>query len=169
VVGHRIVDTIEGTALEAIYLFCNQYPREVAGHPIGLFSTTDPYDPEWNLRVVPEGNRLVGSTEEALQGTMRFMSVQLHYQILLHRGMGQLISIAQGHFRNADLQVTQIAQLQALVAEKDEIIATREETIHHREDQINESDAIITQRNTIIEFLQEQIHDLILEVDDAQA
>jgi hypothetical protein len=31
------------------------------------------------------------------------------------------------------------------------------------------SDAIITQRNTIIEFLQEQIHDLILEADDAEA
>jgi hypothetical protein len=28
---------------------------------------------------------------------------------------------------------------------------------------------MITQRNTIIEFLQEQIHDLILEVDDANA
>jgi hypothetical protein len=28
---------------------------------------------------------------------------------------------------------------------------------------------MITQRNTIIEFLQEQIHDLILEVDDAHA
>jgi hypothetical protein len=168
VVGHRIVDTIEGAALEAIYLFCNQHPREVAGQPIGLFSTTNPNDPEWNLRVVPEGHRLEGSTEEALQGTMRFMNVQHHYQLLLRRGMGQLISIAQGHFRNADQQVIQIQQLQAPVTEKEEIIAAREETIHHREDQINESDAIITQRNTIIEFLQEQIHDLILEVDDAQ-
>jgi hypothetical protein len=28
---------------------------------------------------------------------------------------------------------------------------------------------MITQHNTIIDFLQEQIHDLILEVDDAQA
>jgi hypothetical protein len=102
VVGHRIVDTIEGAALEAIYLFCNQHPREVAGQPIGLFSTTDPNDPEWNLRVVPEGHRLEGSTEEALQGTTRFMSVQHHYQLLLRCGMGQLISIAQGHFRNAD-------------------------------------------------------------------
>jgi chromosome segregation ATPase len=80
-----------------------------------------------------------------------------------------LTSIAQGHFRNADRQVTQIEQLQALVTEKEGIIAAREETIHHREDQINESDAMITQRNTIIEFLQEQIHDLILEVDDAHA
>jgi uncharacterized protein (DUF3084 family) len=112
---------------------------------------------------------LEGSTEEALQGTMRFMSVQHHYQLLLHHGMGQLISIAQGHFRNVDRQVTQIQQLQASVTEKEEIIAAREEIIHHREDQINESDAIITQRNTIIEFLQEQIHDLILEVDDAKA
>jgi hypothetical protein len=32
----------------------------------------------------------------------------------------------------------------------------------HREDQINESDHIITQRDTIIEFLQAQIHDLII-------
>jgi hypothetical protein len=31
VMGYRIVDTIEGAALEAIYLFCNQHPREVAG------------------------------------------------------------------------------------------------------------------------------------------
>jgi hypothetical protein len=65
-VGHRIVDTIEGAALKAIYLFCNQHPREVAGQPIGLFSTTDPNDPEWNLQIVPEGHRLEGSTEEVL-------------------------------------------------------------------------------------------------------
>jgi chromosome segregation ATPase len=112
---------------------------------------------------------LEGSAEETLRGTIQFMNVQQHYQLLLRRGMGQLTSIAQGHFRNADRQVTQIEQLQALVTEKEGIIAAREETIHHREDQINESDAMITQRNTIIEFLQEQIHDLILEVDDAHA
>jgi hypothetical protein len=83
--------------------------------------------------------------------------------------LGQLTGVAQGHYRNADRQVTQIVELQALVTQKDEIIAARDETILPREDQINESDAIITQRNTIIEFLQEQIHDLILEADDAQA
>jgi hypothetical protein len=144
VVGYRIVDTIEGAALEAIYLFCNQHPREVAGQPIGLFPTIDPNDPEWNLKVVRESHRLAGSTEEALQGTMRFMNVQHHYQLLLRHDMGQLINIAQGHFRNTDRQVTQIAQLQAFVTEKDEIITAREETIHHRKDQINESDAMIT-------------------------
>jgi hypothetical protein len=97
------------------------------------------------------------------------MNVQHHYQILLRRRMGQLTGTAQGHYWNADRQVTQIVELQALVTEKEEIIAAQDETILHREDQINESDAIITQRNTIIEFLQEQIHNLILEVDDAHA
>jgi hypothetical protein len=169
VVGYRIVDTIEAAALEAIYLFCNQHPREVVGQPIGLFPTTDPNNPKWNLRVVPESHRLEGSAEETLRGTSRFMNVQHHYQLLLRRGMGQLTNIAQGHFRNADRQVTQIEQLQALVTEKEGIIAAREENNLHREDQINESDTMITQCNTIIEFLQEQIHDLILEVDDAHA
>jgi hypothetical protein len=97
------------------------------------------------------------------------MNVQHHYQILLLRGMGQLTNVAQSHYRNADRQVTQIVDLQALVTQKEEIIAARGETILHREDQINESDAIIIQRKTIIEFLQEQIYDLILEADDAQA
>jgi chromosome segregation ATPase len=97
------------------------------------------------------------------------MNVQHYYQILLLHNMGQLTNVAQSHYRNADSQVTQIVELQASVTQKDEIIAARDETILHREDQINESDHIITQRNTIIEFLQEQIHDLILKADDAQA
>jgi hypothetical protein len=83
--------------------------------------------------------------------------------------MGRVIHVARGHYREADRQNTQVDQLRALVTRKDEIIAAWDETILHREDQINESDHIITQRNTIIEFLQEQIHDLILAADDTQA
>ena len=49
------------------------------------------------------------------------------------------------------------------------MIVQREETIGHREDQIVESDALITQRNTVIEFLQEHVQDLTLELDDANA
>ncbi|PVH66129.1 hypothetical protein PAHAL_1G155900 [Panicum hallii] len=169
VMGYRIVDTIEGAALEAIYLFYNQHPREVAGQPIGLFSTTDPKESEWNLRVIPESHRLEGPIEEVLRGMIRFMNVQYHYQLLLRREMGQLVHAARSHFREANRLITQVDQLRAVVVEKDGIITARNETIQHREDQINESDAIITQRNTIIEFLQEQIQDLILEVDDAHA
>ena len=49
------------------------------------------------------------------------------------------------------------------------MIAQCEETIGHREDQIVESDAIISQRNTVIEFLQEQAQDLTSELEDAYA
>jgi hypothetical protein len=169
VVGYRLVNTIETAALEAIHIFCNQHPIEVAGHAIGLFPAIDSSDPEWNFRIAHYGHMLGDLAEETLHGTIRFMNVQHHYQILLRRGMGQLTGIAQGHYQNADRQVTQIVELQALVMEKEEIIAEREGTIIHREDQINESYAIITQCDTIIEFLQEQVHDLILEVDDAHA
>jgi hypothetical protein len=153
VVGYRLVDTIETAALDAIHIFCNQHPMEVAGYPIGLFPAIDSGGSEWNFRIAYYGHMLGDSAEETLRGTNRFMNVQHHYQFLLRRGMGQLSGIAQGHYRNADRQVTQIVELQALVMEKEEIIATREEAIVHREDQINESEAIITQRNTIIEFL----------------
>jgi hypothetical protein len=169
VMGYRIVDTIEGAALEAIYVFCNHHPGEVAGQLIGLFATTDPNESEWNLKVIPKSHRLEGPPEEALRGMMRFTNVQYHYQLLLRREMGQVVNAARSPYREANRHITQVDQLQALVIEKDGTIATQNETIHHREDQINESDATITQRNTIIEFLQEQIHDLILEVDDANA
>jgi hypothetical protein len=168
VVGYHLVDTIKTAALEAINIFCNQHPMEVAGYPIGLFPAIDSSDPEWNFQIGHIGHLLGDLAEETIRSITRFMNVQYHYQILLRCSMGQLTSVAQGHYRNADHQVTQIVELQALVTQKDEIIAARDETILHQEDQINESDAIITQCNTIIEFLQEQIHDLILEADDAQ-
>jgi hypothetical protein len=168
-VGYCLVDTIEAAALEAIHIFCNQHPMEVAGYPIGLFPAIDSSDPEWNFRIAHYDHLLGDLAEEMIHSITRFINVQHHYQILLRCSMGQLTGVAQDHYRNADCQVTQIMGLQALVTEKEEIITAREEAILHREDQINESDAIITQCNTIIEFLQEQIHNLILEVDDAHA
>jgi hypothetical protein len=98
VVGYRLIDTIKTTALEAIHIFCNQHPMEVAGHPIGLFPAIDSSDPEWNFRIAHYGHMLGDLAEETLRGTIRFLNVQHHYQILLHRGMGQLTGIAQGHY-----------------------------------------------------------------------
>jgi hypothetical protein len=34
VMGYRIVDTIEGAALEAIYFFCNQHPGKSQDSPL---------------------------------------------------------------------------------------------------------------------------------------
>ncbi|PVH34991.1 hypothetical protein PAHAL_7G082000 [Panicum hallii] len=168
-VGFHLVDTIEAAALEAINNFCDQHPEEVAAYPIGLFPTMDSRDPEWVFRVSHCGHLLGDLAEETLGATIRFMNAQHHYQILQHRGMNQLTSIAQSHHRNLDQQVTQIEELQAAIIAKNEFIAQQDETIIHREDQIVESDTLIIQRNTIIEFLQEQVHDLTLELDNAIA
>jgi hypothetical protein len=51
VVGYRLVDTIKTAALEAINIFYNQHPMEVAAYPIGLFPAIDFGDPEWNFRI----------------------------------------------------------------------------------------------------------------------
>jgi hypothetical protein len=102
VVGYRLVDTIETAALEAIHLFYNQHPMEVAGYPIGLFPAIDSGDPEWNFRIAHYGHLLGDSAEETLRGLIRLMNVQHQYQNLLRHGVGQLIGIAQGHYRNAD-------------------------------------------------------------------
>jgi hypothetical protein len=168
-IGYRIVDTIEAAALEAIYAFCGQHPKEVVGQPIGLFATTDPGKAERDLGTIPESHRLEGPPEEVLQGMRRFTGVQYHYHMLLRREIGHLINATRSLHGEAARHITQVDQLRAVVIEKDGIIATQNETIHHREDQINESDHIITQRDTVIEFLQTQVQDLILAVDDAQA
>jgi hypothetical protein len=169
VVGYRLVDTLETAALEGIKLFCNQHPIEVAAYPIGLFPTIDPSNSDWDVRTDHYGHLLGDVAEETVRIVTRFMDVQYRYQKLLRHGVNQITGVAQGHYRNADHRVTQIEELQALVTQKDEIIAARDETILHREDQIMESDHLITQRDAVIEFLQEHIHDLMLEADDAQA
>jgi hypothetical protein len=88
VVGYHVVDTIKAATLEAIHIFCNQHPMEVAGYPIRLFPAIDSSDPEWNLRIAHYGHLLGDSAEETIRSITRFMNVQHHYQILLCRSMG---------------------------------------------------------------------------------
>jgi hypothetical protein len=169
VVGHCLADTFEAAALKAINIFCDQHPDEVVRYPIGLFPAVDSRDPEWTFRVSHFGHLLGDLIEETLRTTIRFMNAQYHHQILQRHGMSQMTSLAQGYHKNINRQITQIEELQATITAKDEVIAQRDETITHREDQIIESDTLIFQRNSVIEFLQEQVHDLTLELDDAIA
>jgi hypothetical protein len=104
----RLVDTIEAAALEAINIFCDQHPEEVAAYPIGLFPAVDSCDPEWVFRVSHCGHLLGDLAKETLCTMMRFMNAQHHYQILQHSGINQLASIAQSPHRNIDQTVTQI-------------------------------------------------------------
>jgi hypothetical protein len=123
VVGHHLADTFEAAALEAINIFCDQHPDEVAGYPIGLFPAADSRDPEWIFRVSHFGHLLGDFIEETLHATVRFMNAQYHHQILQRHGMSQMTSIAQGYHRNINRQITQIEELQATITAKDEVIA----------------------------------------------
>ena len=49
------------------------------------------------------------------------------------------------------------------------MITQHKEMIGHREDQITENEALLNQCNIVVEYLQEQVQDLTLELDDANA
>jgi hypothetical protein len=95
-----VADTFEAVALEAINIFRDQHPNEVARYPIGLFPAVDSRDPEWTFRVSHFGHLLGDLTEETLRAIVRFMNAQYRHQILQCHGMSQMISIAQGYHRN---------------------------------------------------------------------
>jgi hypothetical protein len=162
VIGHRLADTFEVAAMEAIHIFCNQHPEEVAGYPIGLFPAMDYCDPEWTFRVTYCDHLLGNLAGETLRTAVRFMNAQYRYQTLQQHGIYQLTNIAQGYRNQVGQHYTQIEELQATVTAKEEVITQREETIQHREEQIVESDALIVQCDTVIDFLQEQVHELNL-------
>jgi hypothetical protein len=167
VIGHRLADTFEAAAMEAIHIFCDQHPEEVAGHPISLFPVMDSRDPEWTFRVTYCDHLLGNLAGETLHTAVRFMNAQYRYQTLQQHGIYRLTNIAQGYRNQVGRQNTQIEELQATVIAKEEVITQREETIQHREEQIVESDALIVQRDTVIDFLQEQVHELNLNLGQA--
>jgi hypothetical protein len=153
--------------MEAIHIFCDQHPEEVAGHPIGLFPAMDSRDPEWTFRVTYCDHLLGSLAGEILRTAVGFMNAQYRYQTLQQHGICRLTNIAQGYRNQVGRQNTQIEELQATITAKEEIITQWEDTIHHREDQIVESDALIFQRDTVIDFLQEQVHELNLNLGQA--
>ncbi|KAG2561641.1 hypothetical protein PVAP13_8KG169609 [Panicum virgatum] len=116
---------------------------DVAECPVGLFPTADCHDPEWSFRVEHCAHLLGDSAGDTVRMMVRFMNAQLHHQELQCP-------------RKLDRKIIQVEELQAAVTARDE-------------DQIVESDAIISQRNIVIEFLQEQVQDLTSELEDANA
>jgi hypothetical protein len=87
VVGHRLADTFEAAAMEAIRVFCDLHPEEVAGHPIGLFPTMDSHDPEWTFRVTYCDHLLGSLAGEILCTAARLMNAQNRYQTLQQHDM----------------------------------------------------------------------------------
>ena len=51
VIGHRLLDTWEVTAMRAMTTFYSQHPLEVVLSVFGLFPAHDPADPFWRDRM----------------------------------------------------------------------------------------------------------------------
>jgi hypothetical protein len=131
---------------------------EVADYPIGLFPAVFAHDAEWIFGTNHLG--LVGDiTEETLRAVIRYMNAQYCFQSLKQRCMDDMVNLAQDFYRDLTLKDDQIHSL-------GQGIAGRDTTIGHLEVQILEGDAQILQRNTVIDFLQEQVHDLNQELGD---
>jgi hypothetical protein len=144
--GHRLVDTFESAALEAIHIFCDKHPEEVAAYPIGLFPVTDSRDPEWIFRISYCSHLLGDLSLETLQALIRFMNVQHQYQLLQRRSMNQLSTLAQAHHGTITQQLDELNELHTITNAQVDLLA---------------------QRDIIIEFLQDQVQDLTIELDDA--
>jgi hypothetical protein len=154
------VDTFEAAALKAITTFCEQHPGEVAAYPIGLFSAVFAHDAEWIFKTNHLGHLVGDLVEETLRAVIRYMNAQYRLQSLKQRCMDDMVNLAQDFHRDLTLKDDQIHSL-------GQGIAGRDTTIGHLEVQILEGDAQILQRNTVIDFLQEQVHDLNQELGDA--
>jgi uncharacterized coiled-coil protein SlyX len=65
------------------------------------------------------------------------------------------------------ISLDELDELHTIMNAQVDLMAQRDVIINNQENQIHERETVIAQRNTIIEFLQDQVQDLTIELDDA--
>jgi hypothetical protein len=95
------------------------------------------------------------------------MNVQHQHQLLQHWSMNQLSILAQAHHGTITQQLDELNELHTIINAQVDLLAQRDVIINNQENQIHERETVIAQCNTIIEFLQDQVQDLTIELDDA--
>jgi hypothetical protein len=78
-----------------------------------------------------------------------------------------LSTLAQAHHGTITQQLAELDELHTITNAQANLLAQRDVIINNQENQIHERETVIAQRNTIIEFLQDQVQDLTIELDDA--
>ena len=81
VIGHRLLDTWETTAMLAIVTFCTQHPLEVLLSAFGLFPAHDPADPLWRDRMANVATVATLDPVGALRTTALCLDALYHLQI----------------------------------------------------------------------------------------
>ncbi|RLN41176.1 uncharacterized protein C2845_PM01G44810 [Panicum miliaceum] len=159
-VGRRLADTWELAAMRALTTFCAQRPEVVTLAPIGLFPAAQDNDPFWLNRVQHSQYLVDFHAQETIETSVRCMNALYRLLTLQSQALEQLTDLAQAYHMMADIRDEQIKELS-----KD--LEDRDAQIGQLEGQVQEQDTLMGERDDMIAHLEEQLHDLSLELEDA--
>jgi hypothetical protein len=95
VIGHRLLDTWEATAMRAMTTFFSQHPLEVVLSAFRLFPAHDPADPLWRDRMANVDKVLTLDQVGALRMTVLCLDGLYHLQTFQSQATTQLVDLAQ--------------------------------------------------------------------------
>ena len=147
--------------MRAMTTFCSSHPLEVVLTAFGLFPAPDPTDPLWLDRMAhvdviatldPVG--ALWMTAMYLYGLYRLHTYQSH-------AISQLVDHAQALHLAVQLRDEQLQEASVELESRATLIAQLHGQVHELQDTVLDRDATIN-------FLEDQFHDLQLELDEAQ-
>jgi len=110
VIGHRLLDIWEATAMRAMITFCSQHPLEVLVSAFGLFPAHDPADPLWRDRMANVATVATLDPVEALQMTAWCLDALYRLQIFQSQATAQLVDQAQALHLTVQLRDEQLRE-----------------------------------------------------------
>jgi len=110
VIGHRLLDTSETTAMRAMIAFCSQHPLEVVLSAFGLFPAHDPADPLWRDRMANVAMVATLDPVGAFRMTALCLDALYHLQISQSYATAQLVDQAQALHLTVQLRDEQLRE-----------------------------------------------------------
>ena len=153
VIGHRLLDIWETTAMRALITFCSQHPLEVLLSAFGLFPAHDPADPLWHDRMANVATVAATDPVGALRTTAECLNALYRLQIFLSQVAAQLVDQAQALHTTVHLQDEQLREASDELERRGALIAQLEGQVQELQDTVMDRDAAL-------QFLEEQLHDL---------
>jgi len=95
VIGHRLLDTWEATAMRAMTTFFSQHPLEVVLSAFRLFPAHDLADPFWRDRMANVDKVVTLDQVGALRTTVLCLDGLYHLQTFQSQATTQLVDLAQ--------------------------------------------------------------------------
>ena len=154
VTGHRLLDSWELAATCALTTFCDQHPLEVVMTPFGLFPVVDEADPLWLDRMNTSHVLAALDTVGTVRVTAQCLNAQYRLQVFQGNAIAQLAELAQGHL--------------GMVIDRDFQIIELQGQVQQLQGQVHAPQTTVAEHEAMMEFLDEQIGELNMEIDNVQ-